>query len=145
MSDGFVSSKIYETCHNFDFDIINFLFLDGDVPRATSYEVYIFQLIRFARESKTRNNILTAKLLKQGYRYRKLRKTFSKFCRRHYDLVSKFNTGLKSVLKQGLSEFEFYGDLVYIFTKIVGRDDFSDQFRKIIIRHKRIGCNMNVM
>ena len=61
-----------------------------------------------------------------------------------YDLVSKFNTGLKSLLKQGLSEPEFYGDLVYKFKKIVGQNDFSDQFRKIIIRYKRIGYNMNV-
>ena len=51
----------------------------------------------------TRNQILTAKLLKQGYRHHKLRKTFSKFNRRHYDLVSKFNTELKSLLKQGPS------------------------------------------
>ena len=104
------------------------------------YGVYISQLIRFARMSShvtdfnTRNQILTAKLLKQGYRYHKFRKTFSKFYRRHYDLVSKFNTELKSLLKQGLSEPEFNGDMVYKFKKIVGRKDFSDQFRKIIIR-----------
>ena len=60
-------------------------------------------------------------------------------------LVSKFNTaGLKSLLKQALSEPEFYGDLVYKFEKSVGRTDFSDQFRKNIIRYKRIGYNMNV-
>ena len=58
----------------------------------------------------TRNQILTAKLLKQGYRYHKLRKMFSKFYRRHYDLVSNFNTGLEFLLKQGLSESEFYGN-----------------------------------
>ena len=46
---------------------------------------------------------------------------------------------------KGLSEFEFYGDLVYKFRKIVGRNDFSNQFRKIIIHHKRIGYNKNVM
>ena len=57
-------------------------------------------------------------------------------------MVSKFYTGIKSLLKQGLSELEFYGDLVY---KVVGRNDCSDQFRKIIIRYKRIGHNMNVM
>ena len=95
--------------------------------------------------TNTRNQILTAKLLKQGYRYHKLRETFSKFYRRPYGLVLKFNTVLKSLLKQGLSELEFYGDLVYKFKKIVGRNDFSDQFRKIIIRYKRIGYNMNVM
>ena len=59
----------------------------------------------------TRNKCLTAKLLKQGYRYHKLRKAFSKFCRRHHELISKFNVGLKSLLHQGLSEPEFYGDL----------------------------------
>ena len=46
---------------------------------------------------------------------------------------------------QGLSEPEFYGDLVYKFKKIVGRADFSDQFRKIIVRYKRIGYNINIM
>ena len=39
----------------------------------------------------------------------------------------------------------FYGDLVYKFKKIVGRVDFSDQFRKIIVRYKRIGYNINIM
>ena len=34
-----------------DFDIVNFPFLDGDVPRSTSYGVYFSQLIRFARVS----------------------------------------------------------------------------------------------
>ena len=118
---------------------------------STSYGVYISQLIRFARVSShvvdfnARNKSLTAKLLQQGYRYHKLRKTFSKFYRRHYELVSKFNVGLKTLLHQGLSEPEFYGDLVYKFKKIVGRADFSDQFRKIILRYKRIGYNIDIM
>ena len=59
---------------DFDFEIVNFPLLDGDVPRSTSYGVYISQLIRFARVSSyvtdfnTRNKLLTQKLLKQGYR-----------------------------------------------------------------------------
>ena len=75
--------------------------LDGDVPRSTSYGVYISQLIRFAIVSShvadfnARNKSLAAKLLQQGYRYHKLRKTFSKVYRRHYALVSKFKVGLK--------------------------------------------------
>ena len=92
-----------------------------------------------------RNKCLTAKLLKPGYRYHKFRKTFSKFYRRQYELISKFNVGLKSLLHQGLSVAEFYGDLVYKFKKIMGRTSFSDQFRKIIIRYKRIGYDLNVM
>ena len=88
-----------------------------------------------------RNKSLTAKLLQQGYLYHKFRKTFSKFYRRHYALVSKFNVRLKTLLYQGLSEPEFYGDLVYKLKAIVGKADFSDQFRKIIVRYKRIGYN----
>ena len=93
----------------------------------------------------TRNKGLTAKLLKQVYRYHKLRKAFSKFYRRHYELISKFNVALKSLLHQGLSEPEFYADLVNKFKKIRGMTVFSDQFRKIIMRYKRIGYSLNVM
>ena len=92
-----------------------------------------------------RNKSLTAKLLQQGYRYHKLRNTFSKLYRRHYELVSKFNVGLKPLLHQGLLEPDFYGDLIYKFKKIEGRADFSDQFRKIIVRYKRNGYNINIM
>ena len=53
--------------------------------------------------------------------------------------------GLKSLLKQSLSEPEFYGNLVYKFKEMVGRNEFSGQFRKIIIHYNRIGYNMNVM
>ena len=164
ISNDIVSTKIYDKRDDFDFRIVNFPFLDGDVPRSTSYGVYTSQLIRFARTSSyaadfnyvvkrvslgskdctkelklecayswarlasfchlyvisdpligsrfhnkthdpkgqenknqhysegqgdvllppqslspaTRNKLLTQKLLKQGYRYHKLRKTFSK-------------------------------------------------------------------
>ena len=57
----------------------------------------------------------------------------------------KLSVELKTLLHQGLSEPEFYGDLVYKFQKIVGRADFSDQFKKIIVRYKRIGYNINIM
>ena len=66
ISNGFVSSKIYDKRNNFDFDIVNFPF-------------YIHQLIPFARVSShvadfnARNKSLTAKLLQQGYRYHILR------------------------------------------------------------------------
>ena len=46
---------------------------------------------------------------------------------------------LKTLLQQGISEPEFYGDLVYRFRKIVGKSNFSEQFRKLINRYKRIG------
>ena len=52
---------------------------------------------------------------------------------------------MTAFLHQGLSEPEFYGDLIYKFKKIVGRADFSDQFRKIIVRYKRIEYNINII
>ena len=85
ISNDIVFTKIYDKRDNFDFEIVNFPFLDGDFPCSTSYRVYISQLIRFAGASSyvtdfnTRNKLLTRKLLKQGHQYNNLRKTFSKF------------------------------------------------------------------
>ena len=85
ISNDIVSTKIYDKSDDFDFEIVNFPFLDGDVSRSTSYVVYISQLIRFARaynyvtEFSTLKKLLTQKFLKQGNLYPKLRKTFSKF------------------------------------------------------------------
>ena len=70
ISNGFVSSKIYDKRNGFDFDIVNFLFLDGGIPRHPFYGVYISPLIRFARvcshvdDFNARNKGLTAKFLK---------------------------------------------------------------------------------
>ena len=68
----FFSTKIFVKRDSFDFEIVNFPFLDGDVPRYTPYGVYISQLICFARASShvadfnTRNKLSTQKLFKQG-------------------------------------------------------------------------------
>ena len=70
---------------------------------------------------------------------------FSKFYLRHYEFISKLIVGLKFLLHHGLSEPEFYGDFVYKVKKFIGMTDFSDQFRKIIMGHKRIGYDLNVM
>ena len=80
--DESISCKINDKRDDFDFDIVNFPYLDGDVR--ASYGVHISQLIRFARVSghvtdfNNRNKLLTAKLLNQGYLYHKLRKAFFK-------------------------------------------------------------------
>ena len=107
---GFVSSKIYDNRDDFDFDIVNLPFLDGNVPRRASYGVHISKLIWFARvcnhvaDFNAGNKCLTAKLLQKGYWYHKLPKTFSKFYCRHYELISKFNVGKKTLLLEGPSE-----------------------------------------
>ena len=72
ISNGFVSSKINDKRDDFDFDIVNFPFFDGDFHCSTSYGVYISQLIRFARvishvaDFNARTQNLTAKLIQQG-------------------------------------------------------------------------------
>ena len=69
VANGIVSSKIYEKRDDFNFEIVNFPFLDGDVPRSPSYGVYISKFIRFARvcsnvdDFNNKNLFLTAKLL----------------------------------------------------------------------------------
>ena len=75
----------------------------------------------------TRNKVLTKKLLRQGYRYHILREAFSKFYRRHFDMVSKYNVGFTS--SEGFSEPEFYGGLVYKFRKIIDNKNFILSFQ----------------
>ena len=70
---------------------------------------------------------------------------FQNFYRRHFDLVSKYNVGLKTLGLQGLSKPEFYGDLVYKFRKIIGKYDFPYHFKKIIVCYKKIGYNIDVL
>ena len=122
ISNGFVSSKTYDKRDDFDFDVVNFLFWMVTFPvlSLTGFTfLNLFGLLKsnHVADFNVRNKSLTAKLLQQGYRYHKLRKTFSEFYRRHYELVSKFNVGLKTLLHQSLSEPESYGDLVYKFKK----------------------------
>ena len=146
-----VSSKIYDKRDDFNFEIVNFSFLDGEVPRYPSYGVYILQLIRFARvcsnvdDFNNRNLFVTAKFLKQGYRYNKIRKTFSKFYHRHSELIVKYNIGLISLLKQVISEPILYGDLVYKFKRNVRKSNLRDQFKKIVKRYTRVGCYLDIM
>ena len=92
-----------------------------------------------------RNLFLTAKLLKQGYRYHKIRKAFFKFYHRYSELIASYNLGLLSLLQQDISEPIFYGDLVGKLKRIVGKPNFSDQFKKIIKRYIKVGYYLDVL
>ena len=73
ITNGIVSSKICNTPYDFNFEIVNFPFPDGNFPRSPSYGVYILELIHFARlcsnvdDFNNKYLFLTAKLSKQGY------------------------------------------------------------------------------
>ena len=91
-----IHTSVYDKRDDFGFPIVNFPWLSGDVPRLPSYGIYISQLVRFARcctsvlDFHSKNLKITSKLLTQGYRYHKLRKTFGKFFRSYSELLSKF-------------------------------------------------------
>ena len=113
--------------------------------------LYISQLIRFARahshvtDFNNRNKFFTAKLLKQGYLYHKHRKAFSKFYRRHFELIEKYHVSLKKLMQQVICNPEFYGDLVYKFKKIIGNPNFSNIFKRIVNCFKRAGYTLDIM
>ena len=147
ISYDFFSTKIYDKCDDFDFEIVNFPFLDGDVPRSTFYGIYISLLVRFARalsqvaDFNTRNKLLTQNFLNKAIVIINFAKHF-KFYRRYYDLISKFQVGLKPLLCEGLSEHEFYGDYVYILKKTVGAYNFSAHYIKKKSHYKRLAITL---
>ena len=136
-----IHTKIYDKRDDFGFPIVNFPWLDGDVPRAPSYGIYISQLVRFARacsevkDFHSRNIQLTEKLLSQGYRYHKLRKYFGKFYKNYKELLLKFgHISYYDFVTQGIAHPKFYGDLVLKLRKIVNTDSFHVSSRRILKR-----------
>ena len=75
----------------------------------------------------------------------KLRKAFSKFYRRKFELVEKYHVSLKKLMQQGICNPEFYGDLVYKFKKIIGNPNFSNLLKRIVNRFKRAGYSLDIM
>ena len=118
--------------------------LSGDVPRLPSYGIYISQLVRFARWCtsvlyfRSKNLQITSKLLTQGYRYHKLRKTFGKFIRSYSELLSKFGAiSFQEYVSKGITHPVFYGDLVYKLRRVKGEANFISSGSKIVKRLRR--------
>ena len=117
ITNGIVSSKIYDKQDDFNFVIVisPFLMEMFNSSAFPSYGVYISQLIRFARvcsnvdDLNNRNLFLTAKLLKQGYKYHKIRKEFAKFYHRHSELIVKYiyNIGFKPFCNEAYQNLYF--------------------------------------
>ena len=125
--------------------------MDGDVPHSASCGVCVSRLVRFAGASgfvagfNARRWLLTQRLLGQGCRCHKLPKTISKFYRRYCGLISKFQVGLESLLRWGLSRPGFCGDLVYGLRRIVGSGGFSAWFVGVVSHCGGIGCGIDVL
>ena len=133
-----IHTSVYDKRDDFGFPIVNFPWLSGDVPRLPSYGIYISQLVRFARcctsvlDFNSKNLQITSKLLTQGYRYHKLRKTFGKFFRSYTELLSKFgDISFQEYLSKGISHPVFYGDLVYKLRRV--KDTFLPKSREPVV------------
>ena len=71
-SEGWLRTQLYDKRDDFNFPIVNFPFICSNIPAASAYGVYIFQLIRYSRtcgsyrDVHDRGLLLTRKLLNQG-------------------------------------------------------------------------------
>ena len=122
-----MQSKIYDQRDDFDFDIGNVSYLDGDVPHRASYGENISQLIKFGRvcnhvtnfnARKQKIKIIMPNFSSNDMGIINFEKHFLILSQGTMNFFSKFNSGLKTLLREGLSEPEIYDDLVYKVKKL---------------------------
>ena len=89
--------SVYDKRDDFNFDIVNFPFIDSCIPKKSALGVFYSQLIRYARicsnfiDFKVKSKALTEKLKKQGYYVKDLRKLSLRFFKEKHDLLNKYN------------------------------------------------------
>ena len=99
--DDKLYTRLYDECDDFDFPIVNFLYLSSIIPESPAYDVFVAQLIcntvlGFVKNMKM--FCLFSKLLKQGYSSRKLQTTLRKLYGRHTDFVHKCDASMSHML-----------------------------------------------
>ena len=149
--NGKIHTSVYDKRDDFGFNIVNFPWLDGDVPRLPSYGIYISQLIRYARactdilDFHSRNLQITKKLLGQGFRFHKLVKTFWKFYKNYSQLLLKFGSiHATEYITMGITQPVFYGDMINKIKRIKGRQHNHRKCVRIIKRLLYRGYDPNV-
>ena len=96
-------TSLFDKRYEFSFPIVNFPFIEGNIPNSPAYGVFVSQLIRYARANQRypdfvqRSSQLISKLLSQGYLPARLRCTFKKFYGRHYDLIDKYDKSMSCI------------------------------------------------
>jgi hypothetical protein len=104
IKDRVISTSIYDKRDAFDFPLVNFPTLSGNIPLKSSYGVFVGELVRYARagahleDFERRTFPLMTKLMKQGFSAKKLKTTFSKFVDSHILLVQKYGPRILSLL-----------------------------------------------
>ena len=101
-------TSVFDKRDAFKFYIVNYPFLDSNIPTKPAYGVYISQLVRIGRicdkyaDFKDRYLMLTRRLLKQGYRYDHLCSCFKRFYNKHVDISTKYKITVKQHIKEGI-------------------------------------------
>ena len=108
--NGELKIRLYDKRDDFNFHIVNFPFMDSNIPISPAYGIYISRLIAFARicsdftDFSNRHKLLVNRLLSQGVLHNKLRKSYLQFVDRYKELLSKYKVDLVSHINEILSE-----------------------------------------
>ena len=120
-------TEVFDKRDSFDFEIVNYPYMCSNIPSKPTYGVYVSQLVRLSRICDNfssfvdRHQILTERLIKQGFWYTQLCRYFKKFARRHVMLLEKYAVSIKSHIQQGIClPLSARNDLVRNVT-VVGR------------------------
>jgi hypothetical protein len=107
-TNGKVTTQLYDKRDDFNFSIVNFPYLCGNISASPAYGVYISQLIRYARACSTydqflvQGSLLTNKLMSQGFQQSRLNlnlnKAFRKCYGRYNDIICPYNLSLGHIL-----------------------------------------------
>ena len=88
---------VYDKREDFNFEIVNYPYLDSCIPKKSALGVYISQLIRYARicsyfeDFKNKSKALVSKLRIQGYRDKDLKRLTLRFFKDRQDLLNKYS------------------------------------------------------
>ena len=102
------STAVFDKRDGFNFHIVNFPYMDSNIPSKPAYGVYISQLVRIGRICDsyksffTRHHQLTSRLVKQGFLYDKLVTSFKGFCSRYPEIFSKFKVSIRKHAEDGI-------------------------------------------
>ena len=109
-NDGLLNSKLYDKRDDFAFQIVNYPWIDSNIPISPAYGVYVSRLVAFARacsnfdDFHSRHLSLAQRLVHQGYNKKKLHKVFTQFIQKHRALVSKYHLDWQSHIKEILKD-----------------------------------------
>ena len=104
IKDSIISTSIFDKRDAFDFPIVNFPTLTGNIPHRSSYGVFIGELVRYCRactffkDFEARATVLITKLLRQAFTARGLKASFFKFIDSHVLLAQKYGLRILSLV-----------------------------------------------